>query len=140
MKTHLSINVADVSKSVDFYKRIFRVSPQKQTDDYAKFDLSEPALNFTMQSGEGREISRVNHFGIEVANSAEVRSWELRLIESGVLTEPENNTSCCFARQDKVWFQDPDGNAWEVFVVLEQIPTTEKTGMDKPPRLAKACC
>ena len=140
MRPHISINVENVGKSVDFYKRIFGVEPQKQTESYAKFDLSEPGLNFTMQSGEGREKSRFNHLGIEVKNTDEVRLWEMRLIKNGVLTEPENDTNCCYARQDKVWFQDPDGNAWEIFTILEQLSTAGPTAMDKPAKKSGSCC
>lgn len=142
MRPHVSINVSDVGKSVAFYKRVFGVEPQKQTENYAKFDL--PILNFTMQSGGDREISRFNHLGIEVKSTQEVRAWELKLIESGVLTEQENNTNCCYAKQDKVWFQDPDGNAWEVFVVHEQLSTGKETTLstpfDKPAQMSKSCC
>ncbi len=68
MRPHISINVQDVMKSVEFYRRVFGVAPQKMTASYAKFDLTEPALNFTMQSGGEREVSQVNHLGIEVLN------------------------------------------------------------------------
>ncbi len=145
MRPHISINVQDVRKSVDFYKRVFGQEPQKMTANYAKFDLDSPQLNFTMQSGGKREPSRVNHLGVEVSSTQEVRAWELQLIESGVLTTPENATNCCFAKQDKVWFQDPDGNAWEIFVVLAQLPTESastnlSTPFDAPKNPGKKCC
>lgn len=146
MRPHISINVSDVGKSVEFYSRVFGQDPQKKTVNYAKFDLKEPRLNFTMQSGAERETSRVNHFGIEVGTSEEVKLWEKRLIDAKVLTVPEEGTNCCFAKQDKVWFQDPDGNAWEVFVVLEQIAIVNPDGnldtpFDKPMNPGKkACC
>lgn len=143
MRPHVSINVANVEKSVEFYKRVFGVDPQKQTANYAKFDL--PILNFTMQSGETRELSRVNHLGIEVGTSEEVQDWETRLTKSGVLATPEKGTNCCFAKQDKVWFQDPDKNAWEIFVVHHQLPIENADGsldtpFDRPKNPGKACC
>ena len=121
MRPHISINVSDVGKSVEFYRRVFGVEPQKRTDSYAKFDLAHLHLNFSMQSGR-TPVSQVNHFGLEVESAEGVEQWEKKLTESGVLTAPEKGTDCCFAKQDKVWFKDPDGNAWEIFVVHHQLP------------------
>ncbi len=120
MKPHLSLDVQNVTASVKFYQRVFGVAPQKHTSDYAKFDLTSLPLNFSLVSSTGR-ISAVNHLGIEVESSAEVVAWKARLQEEGILDRVEENVTCCFARQDKVWFSDPDGNAWEVFTVHEQL-------------------
>lgn len=131
MRPHISINVKNVSESVKFYEKVFNQKPQKQNSEYAKFDLKNLLLNFSMQSGKDLELSRVNHFGLEVESADEVMEWQKKLTESGVLKLVESDTKCCFARQDKVWFQDPDGNSWEVFYVHEQLPVTEtknKTG------------
>jgi catechol 2,3-dioxygenase-like lactoylglutathione lyase family enzyme len=124
MRTHLSLNVSNVADSVAFYEKVFGVKPQKQNATYAKFDLQAPPLNFAMQSGAG-EISRVSHLGIEVDSPDEMLQWQKRLTEQGLVKLVESGTKCCFARQDKVWFTDPDGNAWEVFYVYEQLPVTE---------------
>lgn len=125
MRMHLSINVKNVSESVAFYEKAFGVKPQKQNSTYAKFDLNDPLLNFAMRSGAG-EISRVSHLGIEVDSADEIMTWQKRLTEKGLVELVESDTKCCFARQDKVWFTDPDGNEWEVFYVREQLPITEK--------------
>lgn len=121
MRPHISVNVRDVRQSVDFYRRVFGTPPQKQTAQYAKFDLVRPPLNFSLVSA-GRHISRVNHLGIEVDSPAELARWETHLREQGLLDDVERATDCCFAVQDKLWFTDPDGNQWEVFLVLEQLP------------------
>lgn len=120
MKPHLSLDVRNVADSVEFYQKVFGVAPQKHTSDYAKFDLASPALNFSLVSSTGR-ISSVNHLGIEVESSAQVAAWKARLQDAGILDRVEENVACCFARQDKVWFSDPDGNAWEVFTIHEQL-------------------
>ena len=122
MRAHVSINVKNVEKSVDFYEKVFNVKPQKQTSDYAKFDLQNPALNFSMQAHSKSPISRVSHFGIEMDSPEELSKWNLRLNKNGIKTEEEKQTGCCFARQDKAWFKDPDGNSWEIFHVYEQLP------------------
>ncbi|GKS58567.1 glyoxalase/bleomycin resistance/dioxygenase family protein [Nitrospira sp.] len=121
MRPHLSLDVRDVPASVAFYQRVFAEEPQKRSDTYAKFDLTTPALNLSLVSSTGR-VSKVNHLGIEVGTVEEVARWKQRLQEAGILDRVEENVACCYARQDKVWFSDPDGNAWEVFMVHEQLP------------------
>jgi len=122
MRPHISINVGNVKKSVEFYKKFFGSEPQKQNADYAKFDLQSPALNFSMQTAVSGNPSRVSHFGIEVDSPLEVREWRRRLEAAGLSGKVEEETSCCYALQDKVWFKDPDGNAWEIFHVHSQLP------------------
>jgi len=123
MRPHLSLDVRNVPSSVEFYQKVFGVAPQKQTADYAKFDLTAPALNFSMLSTTDR-ISAVNHLGIEVETANEIATWKQRLRDQSILEEVEDNITCCFARQDKLWFTDPDGNHWEVFIVHEQLAVT----------------
>lgn len=132
MRMHLSINVKNVGESAAFYEKVFGVKPQKQTSTYAKFDLDNPSFNFAMQS-DGGEVSRVSHLGIEVDSTDEMMKWQKALTEKGLVKLVQSDTHCCFARQDKVWFSDPDGNEWEVFYVHEQLPVTPKTEQT-------ACC
>jgi len=146
MRPHISINVKSIEKSVDFYRGIFGVEPQKRSSTYAKFDLKEPALNFAMHEAvDGRTLSQVNHLGIEVESAEEVTEWQKKLEAKNIATLAEEDTECCFARQDKFWFQDPDGNSWEVFFVHEQLPVVGA----EPPRIvpkisacstASKCC
>lgn len=144
MRPHISLDVRNVPASVAFYQKIFGVAPQKQAGDYAKFDLANPALNLSLVSSTGR-ISAVDHLGIEVESVAEVAAWKAHLQDAGILDRVEENVACCYARQDKVWFSDPDGNAWEVFTVHEQLPVEgplANTGCCAPAsdrRSAKAC-
>ena len=108
MRPHLSLDVRNVPASVAFYEKVFGVAPQKATSDYAKFDLHSPALNLSLVGGGG--ISSVNHLGIEVETVAEIAEWKQRLQQQGILDRVEDDVACCFARQDKLWFTDPDGN------------------------------
>ncbi len=137
MRPHISLNVRDVPISVEFYRKVFGVNPQKQTADYAKFDLTTPPLNFSLVSSTG-SVSDVNHFGIEVDSPGELVAWEQHLHGQGLLDKVEHNVDCCYARQDKVWFTDPDRNKWEVFTVLEQLPAT--TPLKDTPCCGPACC
>jgi catechol 2,3-dioxygenase-like lactoylglutathione lyase family enzyme len=124
MRPHISLDVRNVPASVEFYQLLFGVAPQKQTADYAKFDLAAPALNLALVSSTGT-VSAVNHLGIEVESADDIAMWKQRLQAQGILEKVEESVSCCFARQDKLWFTDPDGNPWEVFTVHEQLPVTE---------------
>ncbi|WP_447977373.1 ArsI/CadI family heavy metal resistance metalloenzyme [Candidatus Nitrospira bockiana] len=145
MRPHLSLNVRNVAASVVFYRKVFGVAPQKQTVDYAKFDLAAPPLNFSLVATTG-EVSTVNHLGIEVSSPAEVAEWQARLAERGILDAVETQVECCYARQDKAWFSDPDGNRWEVFTVHEQLPAVTPlatgaccTAQDRPIQVSVAC-
>jgi catechol 2,3-dioxygenase-like lactoylglutathione lyase family enzyme len=123
MRPHISLDVHNVPASVEFYRKVFGVAPQKQTTDYAKFDLTEPPLNLTLVSSTSR-VSVVNHLGIEVESADDIARWKQQLLELGILEKVEEGIECCFARQDKLWFTDPDGSPWEIFMVHEQLAVT----------------
>ena len=134
MRPHISLDVRNVPQSVAYYEKVFGLPPQKQTEDYAKFDLTVPALKLSLVSASGT-ISRVNHLGIEVDSVDDVAAWKQRLEGQGILEKVEQDVACCFARQDKLWFSDPDGNAWEIFTVHEQLTVTgrlSRTGCCTP--------
>jgi len=120
MRPHLSLDVRNVPASVEFYQQVFGVAPQKQTADYAKFDLTAPTLNLVLVSSTGT-VRAVNHLGIEVESVDDIARWKQQRLERGILEKVEEGVACCFARQDKLWFTDPDGNPWEVFTVHEQL-------------------
>ena len=117
-KVHVALNTTDVERSVTFYRAMFGVDPVKWKPGYAKFDITEPALNLTLNnSGPVVDHGALNHLGIQVHDTAEVLAAKQRFTEAGLLTRDEMNVECCFALQDKIWLTDPDGNRWEVFTV-----------------------
>ena len=122
IKPHVSLNVSNVEASIAFYEKAFGVAPSKRRPGYAKFDLTSPSLNLTMQEAPRTGVNAA-HFGIQVASSEDVASAWTRFKEAGLRTLTEENTECCYALQDKVWVEDPDGNAWEVFVVKAEAAT-----------------
>ncbi|GET44048.1 ArsI/CadI family heavy metal resistance metalloenzyme [Microseira wollei] len=118
VKTHVALNVTDIEKSVAFYRAMFGVTPVKHKPDYAKFDLENPALNFTLNLTEKvQSHGALSHLGIQVNSTAEVKAAIERFAQAGLSLFEEQNTNCCYALQDKVWVSDPDGNRWEIFVV-----------------------
>lgn len=133
LKPHISINVRNVERSLDFYRRLLGIEPSKIRTGYAKFDLQNPPLNLALN--EDPRLSHrgaLSHLGIQVASTDDVLKVRERWHEAGLITRDEMQTDCCYARQDKTWVKDPDGNEWEVFVVLEDnLPEVETTS---------ACC
>lgn len=119
LKAHLAINVKDVNESIEFYKKLFGLEPSKVRTGYAKFNVENPPLNFTLNQVPFGERGALSHLGIQVSSTEDVLIVRERWAEEGLLTRDEMQTSCCYAVQDKAWVRDPDGNEWEVFVVLE---------------------
>jgi len=115
---HLSLDVPDLEGAVAFYRELFGVAPAKQKPGYAKFELLDPPVAFALQEAPRAGLS---HLGIRVASTDEVEEASSRLEDQGLATFDERDTSCCYARQDKVWVKDPAGNDWEVYTVLEDV-------------------
>src|SRR6185295_12368292 len=120
LKAHVSINVRNVERSLDFYRRMLGIEPSKVRTGYAKFDVQNPPLNLALNevpslSGPGA----LSHLGLQVGSTGDVLAIRSRWAEAGLLTRDEMKTDCCYATQDKTWVHDPDGNEWEAFVVLK---------------------
>jgi catechol 2,3-dioxygenase-like lactoylglutathione lyase family enzyme len=125
LKAHLALNVTDVKRSTEFYKRMLGLDPSKQRDGYVKFDVQNPPLNLTLNQVPEVTRGALSHLGIQVASTDDVLAVRQSWIDSGLITRDEMQTNCCYALQDKAWVKDPDGNQWEVFVVLEDnLPET----------------
>ena len=119
LKAHLALNVKSVEHSIEFYKKLLGIEPSKVRSGYAKFDVQNPPLNLTLNEHVFTERGALSHLGIQVATTDDVLATREKWVEAGLLTRDEMQTSCCYALQDKTWVRDPDGNEWEVFVVLE---------------------
>ena len=125
LKAHLALNVRDVDRSIVFYQKMLGVAPSKVRAGYAKFDLDSPPLNLTLNDVLFGERGALSHLGIQVASTTDVLAMRQRWAEAGLNTRDEMQTDCCYARQDKTWVRDPDGNEWEAFVVLQDnLPET----------------
>ncbi len=129
LKAHLALNVKQVTESIEFYQKMFGIEPSKVRTGYAKFDVQNPPLNLTLNEVPFSGKGALSHLGIQVATTDDVNAvrdaWEAQ----GLIPRDEKQTNCCYALQDKAWVNDPDGNEWEVFVVLEDnLPEgTKKT-------------
>ena len=133
LKAHVALNVKNAGISIEFYKKLFGIEPSKVRTGYAKFDVSNPPLNFTLNELPFGERGALSHMGIQVASTEDVMVIRAHWISQGLLTRDEMNTSCCYAVQDKTWVHDPDGNEWEVFVVKQD-------NLPEKPVETQSCC
>jgi len=125
-RVQLALNVTDINESVEFYSKLFGAEPTKRRPGYANFAVSDPPLKLVLlevrgQRGEG-VVGALNHLGVEVESADEVARAAEKLADAGLDTEVQDRTTCCFAVQDKVWVNDPDGAPWEVYTVLADAP------------------
>jgi catechol 2,3-dioxygenase-like lactoylglutathione lyase family enzyme len=126
LKPHVSINVHNVTESIEFYRKMLGIEPSKVRIGYAKFDVQNPPLNLALNEIPFKERGALSHLGIQVASTDDVLAVRMRWADEGLITRDEMQTNCCYAIQDKTWVTDPDGNQWEVFVVLEDnLPETD---------------
>ena len=138
LKTHVALNSTNIGKSVTFYRAMFGVEPVKYKSDYAKFDITNPPLNLTLNQVDGVNVDGgLSHLGVQVESSEDVEAAVKRFNQAGLDLFTEENTDCCYAVQDKVWVTDPDGNRWEVFVV--KVGDTEP-GNNLEMVKAQSCC
>ncbi|OAS21377.1 ArsI/CadI family heavy metal resistance metalloenzyme [Paenibacillus oryzisoli] len=138
MKMHVAINVRNLEDSLAFYKKLFNAEPTKVKENYAKFELDQPALHFSLNVRDYDNKGVLNHFGFQVKNTEEVLAAKQRLQEAGLVSFDEMDTTCCYAVQDKIWVSDPEGNPWEVFYTKEdsEFEAAEDHVMPMP----SVCC
>ena len=116
-RVQLALNVSDLDAAVAFYSKLFDTEPAKRRPGYANFAVADPPLKLVLIESAGSP-GTLNHLGVEVASSDEVDASTQRLMEAGLAAAPETAVECCYAKQDKVWVDDPDGAPWEIYTVL----------------------
>jgi len=128
MKVHLSLPTTDLARSVAFYKTLLNTEPLKRNDDYALFVAENPGIELALNPQDRVHTDSGAHFGIAAEKPEAVDAATERLTRAGLVADVENDETCCYARQNKVWTTDPDGRRWEVYYVLEE--TKERDGAD----------
>jgi catechol 2,3-dioxygenase-like lactoylglutathione lyase family enzyme len=146
-RVQLALNVSDLDEAIDFYSKLFRTTPAKVRPGYANFAVDDPPLKLVLM-----ERPDLRGSGVEVAGPGEVAEASGRLSGEGLATVDEEQTTCCYAVQDKVWVEDPDGAPWEVYTVLADAPvesdvagdgtccTPEVVAVATPAVSTAACC
>ena len=134
---HVHVAVADLSESVRFYSTLFGAEPAVRKDDYAKWMLDDPRVNFAIS--QRGSAAGVNHLGFQVESDAELESMHGNLVAAGRGVTAKEAANCCYALSDKYWITDPSGIAWETFHTLGSAPVY---GSDSIPGACGggACC
>ncbi|MGW4227366.1 ArsI/CadI family heavy metal resistance metalloenzyme [Streptomyces bauhiniae] len=137
-RVQLALNVADLEASVTFYSKLFGAEPAKRRPGYANFALTEPPLKLVLIEGDPGQDTRLDHLGVEVPSTDEVNAATTRLKNAGLATFEENDTSCCYALQDKVWVRAPGKEPWEVYAVKADTDDMAKGGISASPEVKTA--
>jgi catechol 2,3-dioxygenase-like lactoylglutathione lyase family enzyme len=138
-RVQLALNVADLDEAISFYSKLFATAPAKVRPGYANFAVSDPPLKLVLIADANQVPGSLNHLGVEVESTEAVNTTRARLAADGLATVVEDNTSCCFAVQDKVWVNGPGGEPWEFYTVLAD--TEHTAGQPRPAEPGEnACC
>lgn len=137
-RAQLALRVSDLEASITFYSKLFGTEPAKRREGYANFALTEPPLKLVLIEGEPGQDTRLDHLGVEVESTEQVDAATTRLKDAGLATFEENDTSCCYALQDKVWVHGPGQEPWEVYVVKADADTLGKSA--DVARTGDGCC
>jgi hypothetical protein len=138
-RVQLALNVDDLDDAISFYSKLFAAEPAKVRPGYANFAIAEPPLKLVLIEGAGAGGS-LNHLGVEVETTDDVAAAQRRLSASGLPTATEDEVTCCYAVQDKVWVDGPSGEPWEIYTVLAdaEMPDGELRTVD--PETGATCC
>ncbi|CAN5417407.1 ArsI/CadI family heavy metal resistance metalloenzyme [soil metagenome] len=138
---HLSLRVKDVERSTQFYRAFFGTEPHKVRPGYANFSLTNPALKLALFEAEIEGKGSLDHLGFVVDTRQAVADAKQRMIDAGLTAFSEEEVTCCHATQDKIWVTDPDGNNWEIYVVLDdQVVVSAEKPMQMLPVIKGECC
>jgi catechol 2,3-dioxygenase-like lactoylglutathione lyase family enzyme len=139
-RIHVSLQVADLDRSIAFYTRLFGTGPSKLRGDYANWRLDEPALHLALVHAPGAPRKTTHeHFGVELFEGEDLASWQQRAAAAGLALRTEEQVTCCYAVADKFWAQDPDGHEWEFWVRSEEAEAMRGAAMPTTTG-ASVCC
>ena len=139
-RVQLALRVSDLEGSIAFYSKLFNAEPAKRRPGYANFAIDEPALKLVLIEGDPDQPTVMDHLGVEVFSTAEVNAATRRLIDAGLVTLTEDDTTCCYALQDKVWVHGPGHEPWEVYTVKADADRLDKEADSTCCGEGSACC
>jgi hypothetical protein len=137
-RLHVHVAVHDLKQSIRFYSALFAAQPAVLKDDYAKWMLDDPRVNFAI-SARGAKTG-LDHLGIQAESEEELEDIGARLAQADVSTTAQKGASCCYAKSDKYWTIDPQGVAWESFHTLDSVPMYGEQGRPVAREAKAACC
>ena len=139
-RVQLALRVGDLKGSIDFYSKLFGTEPAKLRPGYANFAVEEPALKLVLLEGEPGQETVMDHLGVEVESTDQVNAATQRLTGEGLETLTEDDTTCCYAVQDKVWVHGPGKEPWEVYTVKGDSTTYGTDSTDSAAPVSPATC
>ena len=137
-RLHISVSVTDLDKSIGFYSNLFASEPSVIKDDYAKWMLDDPRVNFAITNRGAQK--GIDHLGIQVENDAELAEVYGRLKQADAQVIEQGATTCCYAESEKSWIFDPDSIAWETFLTRGTSPVYGSDSILPAGEAASACC
>jgi catechol 2,3-dioxygenase-like lactoylglutathione lyase family enzyme len=137
-RLHVHVAVHDLQQSIRFYSALFAAQPAVKKDDYAKWMLDDPRVNFAISTRATK--AGLDHLGIQTDNGAELEDLGSRLAQADVAITAQKGASCCYAKSDKYWTIDPQGIAWESFHTLDAVPMYGEDTRGRPAEAKAACC
>lgn len=135
-RLHVHVRVKNLSDSVEFYNALFGAEPVKLKPDYAKWMLDDPRINFAISTRAG--TVGVDHMGIQVDNADELGELREHMSQANISTHSNGETTCCYARSEKSWVEDPNGVAWETYHTMADAQVYH--GTDDAVEASSACC
>jgi catechol 2,3-dioxygenase-like lactoylglutathione lyase family enzyme len=138
-RVQLALNVESLDDAVDFYRKLFATEPAKRRPGYANFVIADPPLKLVLIEGTAQIPGALNHLGVEFESTDAVAAARTHLAGQGLVTAVEDDVTCCFAIQDKVWVSSPEGVPWEFYTVLADADSMGDGPAGVGPD-ASACC
>jgi hypothetical protein len=132
------VGVHDLKQSIRFYSALFAAQPTVLKDDYAKWQLEDPRINFAISTRPGK--AGIDHLGMQAENGGELEEIGSRLAQADVSVMAQKGAACCYAKSDKYWTIDPQGVAWESFHTLDSAPVYGQDTRNRPEKAGGACC
>ena len=137
-RLHVHVRVDDLAQSIRFYSTLFAAEPTVLKDDYAKWMLDDPRVNFAISKHCGRTVG-ISHLGIQAEDETELAEIYDRLVSAGRPTAEEKGATCCYARSDRRWIADPQGVPWETFYTYGEVEVYGEGSLAKLSE-AEVCC
>lgn len=140
---HIHVHVQELGHNIDFYSKLFGAEPARVEDDYAKWMLNDPPVNFAISTRGNGEVG-LDHLGIQTDSAEDLAMLKARAEQADLAPRDDGVTTCCYARSEKHWITDPQGIAWEHFQTLDSIPVFREEAVAiksaTAPEAADACC
>lgn len=144
-RMHIHVGVKNIDDSVRFYSALFGTQPVKLKPDYAKWMLDDPRINFAISTRA--EKMGVDHLGLQVDDASELQALRDQMSAANISTHDDGETTCCYAKSEKSWVEDPNGVAWEAYHTMEDaqiFSAKEEAGTGAccvpEPKTATSCC